>query len=156
MIRLTVAILLIVVFFAYGSGDRGVDLQDFYSEINNYRENLGLSFVKTDEGLERLALSYSKVMARNGRISHHLLTEESFIELSSAALVSFDYVDEILQSGPENYMTAHVIANNFYGSPDHNFAITQPGNTYMGAGFVISDSTLYFTAYFTQEEKWQR
>jgi uncharacterized protein YkwD len=127
-------------------------LNDFYDSVNNYRQSLGLSALRSDKDVENIAETYSDVIADIGWLDHKAVTGFEFTQLCNSYGVFDDTMGEILATCPDDYRAYQVFLL-FKESPLHNTAMLKPNATYMGAGYVTKFDRMFFTAYIVTPKK---
>lgn len=127
----------------------------FYKYVNTYRTELGLSYLERSESVEKVAITYSCIIAGNGEISHAAITDFEFKKLCENYGIEMAVMREILMSLP-SYKTPLDIFGNFLGSEAHRLAILDPNGRFIGAGYVVKENKIYFTAYIVipKDETW--
>ncbi len=128
---------------------------EFYDHVNSYREHLGLSYLEDNKKAEKVARSYSSVLAEIGHIDHHALTEVEFYTLCQNYDLTWVTLREILISYDKG-LDSFEIFSYFYGSEDHRLAMIDPEGKSIGAGYVTYKGRTYFTAYIVipKEKTW--
>ena len=119
---------------------------EFYDYVNEVRARKDLTVLDISEPTEKVADTYSRIIAEEGEIDHSALSKFEFSRLCYNYGLKNIYMREILLSCPKE-CTPWDVFELFYESPDHRAAIIDPDGRFIGAGYSIKNGMMYFTAY---------
>ena len=102
--------------------------------------------MERDRRIEKVAISYSAVLAENKEIDHFALTEFEFNALCTNFDIPTSTLLEVLASFPDDFKSYQVFLL-FMESPPHKEALLKPGGRFIGAGYKSNNGKIFFTAY---------
>jgi uncharacterized YkwD family protein len=110
--------------------------------VNVERQKAGLSPLKMDEPLRKVARLKSEDMKANGYFDHNSPTYGSPFDMMKKFGISYTMAGENIAMGQR---TPEAVVTAWMNSPGHRANILKPGYTFIGVGYVASGS------YWTQE-----
>lgn len=136
----------VLLFFSCYSAEADTFTSDFYFHVNNIRESMDLISLERNVNIEKVALTYSEILAKNGRIDHFILTEFEFNSLCTNYDVPTSTLLEVLASAPSDYLPYQIFLL-FMMSEPHKEALLNPAGRFIGAGYSKKNGNIFFTAY---------
>ena len=116
------------------------------SLVNQQRQNAGLSGLKSDNELMRLAQLKAEDMAQKGYFSHTSPTYGSAFDMLKSAGYSYRTAGENIAMGQK---TAETVMNGWMNSSGHRANILGSGYTKIGVGYAVnSKGTPYWVQIF--------
>lgn len=103
--------------------------------VNQQRQNVGLSGLKSDSELMRLAQLKAEDMAAKGYFSHTSPTYGSAFDMLKKAGYSYRTAGENIAMGQK---TAETVMNGWMNSSGHRANILGTGYTKMGVGYAVN------------------
>lgn len=119
---------------------------EFYFHVNNIRESRDLIPLIRNVNIEKVATTYSEILAKNGSIDHFALTEFEFNSLCTNYDVPTSTLLEVLASAPSDYFSYQIFLL-FMMSEPHKKALLDPAGRFIGAGYSKQNGNIFFTAY---------
>ncbi len=127
-----------------------LDINLFYTIVNDYRENKGLEKLEVDNGLELYAKEYIKGCMEKGHMIHNLWPLDKVKRiLYDKSELNYKYIDEIIQEGTQEYISSELdVFMNFLSSPPHKASMEREDFETIGAAWQTDDNgIIYFAAY---------
>ena len=125
---------------------------EFYFHVNNIRKSRDLVPLIRNVNIEKVATTYSEILAKDGSIDHFALTEFEFNSLCTNYNVPTSTLLEVLALAPSDY-THYQVFLLFMMSEPHKEALLNPDGRFIGAGYSVKKGYIFFTAYVMIGEK---
>lgn len=124
---------------------------EFYEIVNQYRVDLGLNELERSPAVEKIALTYSEIIAKNGSLDHFALTPFEFKQLCKNYGIEHVILKEILAYYPIG-KTPWFVFESFIISTIHREVIEEENGEFIGANYANKNGRQYFTAYIILKE----
>lgn len=125
---------------------------EFYSSVNIMRESMNLHVLTKDYRVERVAETYSNIIAKEGKINHFALTDFEFNSLCTNYDIQNAKLFEVLASCPDFYSPYQIFLL-FMDSDSHREALLNASGQFLGAGYTKNNGKIFFTAYVMVEKE---
>jgi uncharacterized protein YkwD len=111
-----------------------------------YKTSKDLYPLVMNKNIEKVADTYSSILAENGKIAHNALTEFEFTTLCINYDVRTSTLLEVLASCQEDFLPSQILLL-FMDSKLHREALLDENGRYIGAGYTKKNGKIFFTAY---------
>ena len=108
-----------------------------------YREEEGVKPIVYNEQLGKLAVIYAQKCYENGKIDHHIITNERLAYYIDSLGLPRGYYIELLGEVPIYYKSYETFYS-FVNSPEHNAGLLNQNATDFGVGIVRHNKDSYF------------
>ncbi len=122
-----------------------------HQQINQVRQQDGLTGLKTNDRLAAVARRYSQQMAEQNFFSHTGSDGTTLVDRVRAGRISYYAVGENLFKGTNIAQPAPVAVDGWLNSPGHRKNILRPAFSETGVGVWKKNNTYYITQLFLRQ-----